>query len=346
MTLEELKIRRLTNQHLLQPADKITVAQTLCGLQAQFLSNAVHALGIRCETLDPGTLPEGLVKNWTLRGTMHVFAEKDLPLFLHGADRENRWDRPSWWNQRADWSLSPERQGYFSSVMLRALGEKPRSREELKALCRENGMTEPEENSMFHPWGGGIRELCEKGLAHYAVREEKIFCLTPPFTTVPEEEARLILARRYFEHYGPATIHDAMYFFHAPAKAVKSWLQRLPVQEAVLDGRAYYWVENGRDFSGHMPKCLFLAGFDPLLLGYEKKESLFLQPAHLRRVFNLAGIVMPTVLLRGQIVGKWKKKNRKLEVTLFASVSLADRKGIEAKAAALWKDLESVSFVE
>ncbi len=95
-----------------------------------------------------------------------------------------------------------------------------------------------------------------------------------------------------------------------------------------------------------MPKCLFLAGFDPLLLGYEKKESLFLQPAHLRRVFNLAGIVMPTVLLRGQIVGKWKKKNRKLEVTLFASVSLADRKGIEAKAAALWKDLESVSFVE
>ena len=49
---------------------------------------------------------------------------------------------------------------------------------------------------------------------------------------------------------------------------------------------------------------------------------------------------------RNRTVDRPKKKNRKLEVTLFASVSLADRKGIEAKAAALWKDLESVSFVE
>ena len=40
MTLEELKIRQLTNQYLLAPADKLTVMRDLCGVQAQFMTNA------------------------------------------------------------------------------------------------------------------------------------------------------------------------------------------------------------------------------------------------------------------------------------------------------------------
>jgi hypothetical protein len=35
------------------------------------------------------TVKNGLVKNWTVRGTVHVFNEEDLPLFIHcnnGAD--------------------------------------------------------------------------------------------------------------------------------------------------------------------------------------------------------------------------------------------------------------------
>jgi hypothetical protein len=44
MTIEELKIRQLTNQHLLDPADKMTVVRDLCGVQAQFFPNAMHSL--------------------------------------------------------------------------------------------------------------------------------------------------------------------------------------------------------------------------------------------------------------------------------------------------------------
>lgn len=47
MTLEELKIRQLTNQYLLAPADKLTVMRDLCGVQAQFMTNALHSLKIR-----------------------------------------------------------------------------------------------------------------------------------------------------------------------------------------------------------------------------------------------------------------------------------------------------------
>lgn len=75
MTIEEIKIRQLANQHLLQPTDKMTVLHDLCGVQAQFMVNAMHSLKIRCSDYNKDTVKNGLVKNWTVRGTVHVFAK-------------------------------------------------------------------------------------------------------------------------------------------------------------------------------------------------------------------------------------------------------------------------------
>ena len=213
MTREEIKLRQLTNQHLLKPTSREQVLQDLCGVQAQFFSNAQHAMKIR--SLESDETYSGLMKNWTLRGTMHIFSERDLPLFLRCGDqyRSNEWTEKSFWNQRSDWALSPERQKELSAIILLALAEKDRTREELKQLCREQGMTEQEESCMFHPWGGGIREMCERGFVHYAVQEEKVFRLSPLVEPPEQKQAELELARRYFTNFAPATIHDAMYFF-------------------------------------------------------------------------------------------------------------------------------------
>lgn len=180
MDREEIRLRRLAGQRLIAPEDKLSAARSLCGVQAQFMSNALHALRIRCSGFDEGAAADGLVKNWTLRGTVHVFAESDLPLFIRAEDyRKNEWSAPNWWNSRPDWVLTPERQRYLSDVVLAALGEGARTREELKETCRAEGMTPEEEQSMFHPWGGGVRQLCERGFMHYAASERKEFRLTP-----------------------------------------------------------------------------------------------------------------------------------------------------------------------
>lgn len=345
MTLEELKIRQITNQHLLRDAEKTTAARDLCGIQAQFFPNALHSLKIRCRDFDESTFAAGLVKNWTIRGTVHIFAEDDLPLFL-GAQtyRSDDWTIPSFWNQRDDWALTPSRQKELSELILTALRSGSRTREELKDLCRANGMSEAEEASIFHPWGGGIRELCERGFMHALVQEEKAYCLTPIFDPIPEEAAKLELARRYFTHIAPATIHDAMYFFRATAAQVKKWLDQLPVTSTECQGKTYFYIENGAQYCDAMPRCLFLAGFDQLLLGYEKKESLYLPQEHLRRVFNLAGIVMPALLLDGQIIGRWKKKNHKLTIELFAPISKRDITEIEQTARTLWGEAIRIDF--
>ena len=204
-------------------------------------------------------------------------------------------------------------------------------------------MTPEEEHSMFHPWGGGLRQLCERGFMHYAAEEKKEFRPSPVFEPMPEDEARLELARRYFRNYGPATVKDAAYFFGTTQAEVKKLLPRLPVETAVCEGRTYFSLGEAEP-EGVVPRCIFLAGFDPLMLGYEKRDSLFLPPEHLRAIFSLAGIVMPAVLLRGRVAGRWKRRGRRLSIELFSPADRQDTELLRESAAALWSEVTAIEF--
>ena len=333
MTLEEIKLRRLAGQHLLAPTDTQTVVKDLCGVQAQFLSHALHGLSIRCDEVNT----EGLVKSWTNRGTMHLFSVDDLPLFLH--EGRTHFLRPVD-TLESDAYISADRKAYYADLIVDAVSKGIDEREALKAVCEKAGMTESESQSLFHPWGGTIRALCEAGRICHKVQEKKAYQLCPDFEPMAEEPARIELARRYFTHFGPATIKDAAYFFGTTQTKVKSWLKQLSITETSLDGKSYFYINNGL-LSCKLPACLFLAGFDQLMLGYEKTESLFLPKEHMREIFNLAGIVRPAVLVNGTVVGWWNLKNRKLKITRF---SPTDQTLISDTAMELWNDLRQIEY--
>ena len=72
-------------------------------------------------------------------------------------------------------------------------------------------MTEQEERHVFHSWGGIMAELAQLGVICFQVREEKSYRLCPAFAPVSDIDAETALARRYFTHFGPATLRDAAY---------------------------------------------------------------------------------------------------------------------------------------
>jgi hypothetical protein len=334
MTLEEIKLRRLAGQYLLVPADTQTVVKDLCGVQAQFLSHALHGLSIRCAEVNT----DGLIKSWTNRGTMHLFSVDDLPLFLH--EGRTHFLRPVD-TMESDAYISADHKAYFADLIVDAVSQGVDEREALKTVCEKAGMTESESQSLFDPWGGTIRALCEAGRICHKVQEKKAYQLCPAFEPMAEEPARIELARRYFTHFGPATVKDAAYFFGTTQTKVKSWLKQLPVTETTLDGKSYFYIDNGLPV-GNLPGCLFLAGFDQLMLGYEKTESLFLPKEHMRDIFNPAGIVRPAVLVNGIVVGWWNLKNRKLQITLF---SPADKNLVDHTATTPWNDLKRIEVL-
>lgn len=334
MTMEEIKLQRLAGQHLLTSNDPQTVVKDLCGVQAQFLSHALHGLAIRCTEVNTS----GMVKSWTNRGTMHLFSVDDLPLFLH--EGRTHFLRPVD-TLESDAYITAGRKAYFVDLIVDAVSQGIDQRDALKALCEKAGMTEGECQSLFDPWGGTIRALCEAGRLCHKMQEKKAYQLCPAFEPMAAEPARLELARRYFTHFGPTTIKDVSYFFGTTQTMVKSWLKQLPVSETSLDGKSYFYIGNSLPV-GELPACLFLAGFDQLMLGYEKTESPFLPVEHMRDIFTLAGIVRPAILVHGTVVGWWNLKNRRLKITLF---SPADQTLIEHAAAGMWRDLKQIAFL-
>ena len=118
----------------------------------------------------------------------------------------------------------------------------------------------------------------------------------------------------------------------------------LPVESFDCENKTYYFINNGKTYNDDIPECIFLAGFDQLMLGYEKKESLFLKPENLRGIFNLAGIVMPSILFNGNVVGRLKKKNGTFTAELFGNVSEKDIKKIKESAAGLWNDITKTNI--
>ena len=338
MARNELALLRLSNQYLLRTGERMEVLRAMNGFQAQFLSNALYAMRLRSTAYDTAHAADSLVKSWTLRGTMHVFAEADLPLFLHDGCRYHSrdWTVPSFWNQRQNWALTPKRQAYFSDLIIDALAQGPMTREALKARCRAAGMTQAEEGSIFHPWGGGIRELCERGFLCGTVSEEKAFRLCPAFTPMEEQDALLEQTRRYFTNYGPASVRDAAYYFGTSQAEIEKRLARLPVKAAKYEGQQLFSLDSGRAPGQALPDCLLLAGFDPLMLGYEKKQSIFLPQEYLRGIFSLSGIVTPPVLLHGSVAGRWKHSGKRLLITQFRPFSQEERGFAEAAAAQFW----------
>ena len=334
MEREELLLRRLKGQYLLSPGEN--PSRDLCGLQTQCLRNAVHALRIRTEALSVS----GLVKTWTLRGTVHLIPEADLPLYIRHCGTAEDVCHSGWyqWTAGRCQANPPAREIELARMTVEAIAQGIDTRDELRCHLRICGMTEQEEARVFNPWGGMIAELANIGAIAFQVNmlydlrpdETKRYRLLEPFVPMEESAVRMELARRYFTHYGPATLRDAAYFFHWTQSEVKALLQQLPVHSADCEGRTYFWIGEEEELPT-MPEVRLLAGFDPLMLGYRKEDNPFLPQEHLRGIVNLAGIVNPAILLRGRVIGKWKEKNGKAEFTAFESICEADKRRIETE---------------
>lgn len=368
MTEWELMQIRLARQHLTVKADRRTVARDLLGVQAQFMVNALHSLRIRCrEMFSEEEAGEGLVKNWTVRGTVHVFDETDLGLFRHdpalyrsmnfrgyGFFDEKRlyWGlqkpygdeiRRAWEKDGCAWTLTPERQRHWSEFLLRQVADGIEEREALKEACRNAGMTAAETDAMFDPWGGGMRDLCERGFLHYRVQEKKAFVLTPPFIPMATERAEREMLDRYLRRYAPAAVRDMAYFFGWPQGKVKQILSGLPAERTEIDGNVYFWLGELPD-APEVPPCILLAGFDALMLGYKKEESPFLPPEFLRGIFNRAGIVLPAILLNGRVAGRWKQKNGVFGAELFGGCTSREKNAVSAAAEQCFGSLRKMEW--
>jgi hypothetical protein len=329
----------LRNQHLLKKAPSGTVVSDLCGLQAQFANNPKYALWIRGSDFDEDHWYGGLVKTWTLRGTLHTVPEEELGLFLSARGRPDGWS--------PGWNMEGRRMEYWSGFLLEQITGGICGREELKTKCRQKGISPDELSKVFHGWGGLMYEMSRRGLISYHPGTAKKFVPCSTVSWIEKNEARIILLRRYFRTFGPATIEDFLYFtgykkrdfvelIKSPvAGSIKNpalWPEQIDPELRVLSygGKNYYYAGE-LPGPGEIPPCIFLTGFDQLLMGYRDRSRL-LDERYKDLVTTNSGIVFPTVLLRGRLRAKWKKDGETLLITAFDRFSRQDKRLITETA--------------
>lgn len=336
LTRQELLRATLGAHFLLERGSRLDVLSGLCGLQAQFAANPAYALRIRARDFDARGWGEGLVKVWTLRGTIHVVRADELGLHLSARDRRGPW-RPSRWR-----NIPVELMPRWADFICERVAEGIDGRDELKEACRRAGMDEELLGQVFNGWGGLLKDMSDRGMIAYRPGIEKRFMLPPPIEWMGREEARLEVLRRYFAHFGPATPQDCAAFTGWGLTEVRALLRRggLPLREVSCDGVSYLCLgepADGVEGARGLPRCVFLAGFDQLVLGY-RDRSRFMDAGDARLVTNAAGIVFPTVMLRGRLRARWKKEPGRLVVTPFRPLSVTDQQAVSARGRRLFSD--------
>ena len=111
VTWSGANVRRLHRHALLPPAatgtDPAEIAAAICGAHAQVLSAAELSLALRIEEATRTAIQRALwddhrlIKTYGQRGTVHLLATEDLPIWTaalsaglpHRRDRNHRWTR-------------------------------------------------------------------------------------------------------------------------------------------------------------------------------------------------------------------------------------------------------------
>lgn len=288
----------------------------MLGLQSQFLRNAEWAAKLRGISLD--RQGERCFRAWTLRGTIHVHDAADYALYLHEGSRSPY--LRDYWNDTA--AMAMARKERAADRMLSLLTEGVTARREVIERFRMDGASQAELDYLFNPWGGLPRVLMERRQIVQTVSEELCYRPAPQAAPMAAEQAVWEQMRRYLMGYAPCGVEDAAYFFRYGKRLCKSLMDSCVASSAGLlvwrDGlvcRADRKPAGGED-------VYVLSGFDPLLVGYEKKTNPMVPPAALRAIYTLQGIIKPVVVAEGRCVATWGVRKGRVWLCPFGTDSV------------------------
>src|SRR5215212_8628186 len=203
---------RLSRQDFLQAVSRTG------GIQAQVLSAAELALWARVHELTRADIQtalwqeRSLIKTWAMRGTLHLLAANELPLFVAARSRH---DSRNWAGYFAYYGLTPAQQEAFLAAVPHVLGSEPMTRQQLAdALVSHTGISALRELIVSSGWGSPLKPSAFRGDLCFGPSQGQNVTFVNPrawlgaWQTLEPEAALQTIVRRYLQAYGPATRQD------------------------------------------------------------------------------------------------------------------------------------------
>jgi hypothetical protein len=139
------------------------------------------------------------------------------------------------------------------------------------------------------------------------------------------DEAVAALALRYFESRGPATALDfAWWSGLAPAEARAGLADvQSKLDSETIDGTVYWaGARAARLPDAALARAYLLPAFDEYLVAYKDRDAM-LAPKDVRRINAGGGLLAPTIVVGGRVVGTWRRTFERRGTVTIALVPFA-----------------------
>jgi Winged helix DNA-binding domain len=335
----QVTARRIVRQGLDAPSQAsrpAEIVRTLCGAHAQVLSAAFWSIGLRSASL---TAPEvrdalwtehSLVKTFGPRGTVHLLAAQDLPLWAGALSALP----PSHHGHTQEVRLTPEQTDEVVNAIAVALFDAEFTIDELgEAVISATGpwageRVMPAFNDMWPRWRMALAQAGFRGALCFGPNRGPKVTYTNPqrflpgFVPVEGRRALAWLLKSYLYAYGPATPQHFAQWLSAP----RSWATELfnalssELEPVEVNGSLAWVVAGDTAFpSSRLQSVRLLPYFDAYTVGSQPRELLFPGRAA-QRALTPSGQAgnYPVLLIAGTVAGVWhqRRSGRWLDITV------------------------------
>ncbi|TGL76747.1 winged helix DNA-binding domain-containing protein [Leptospira yasudae] len=346
MELSDIAELRLVS-HGISPVPKgktADVVSRLGALQGQDYFGTKWSIGLRLtnstdDEIETAISEKKIVRSWPLRGTLHFADAKDIrwmcgllgPRLI--ANNKKRYEE-----LELDSSVFKK----CNQLMIRELkGNRSLTRDELTSLFSKNGIDATKNRLSFILQRAGLDQILCFGERRgkeftYVLLDEWI--PDPGLSFKTPELASAELARRYFQSRGPATLYDYVWWSGMSVTDARKSVESIESElKSVTIGDPVYWMPKNLKSRKNPDETVYLLpGFDEFLLGYTDR-SASIDVAYQKRMIPANGVFSSTIVVRGKVLGTWKrtiqKKNEVLiEITPFAKPNKDLKNGISEAA--------------
>jgi hypothetical protein len=313
--------QRLVNQ-LIAPATLATPAQVVSRLgavQAQDYASALWAIGLRAEAATQQSVEQAIsnkeiVRTWPMRGTLHLVTAVDIrwllalltPRILANAARRHQ-------QLELDEATFVRAKALFVSALE---GGCQLTRSQMMDVLEKAGTTTTGQRGYHILWWAA-----QTGLICFGPRQgkEDTFVLLdewlPDGRSLNRKESLAELSRRYFTGHGPATLQDFGWWSGLPAADAREGLEMVKAElvSEEINGRTY-WFSAAALPETSLSGVHLLPAFDQYLLGYKERDAVLDPERAAQIVPGGNGVFKPILVVKGQVVGVWKRTIRKTKV--------------------------------
>lgn len=331
--------RRMRRQGLLarvprSPTAVPGLAATMLGAHAQVLSAAELSLGLRIEGATRADVRDALwrerslVKTYGPRGTVHLLAAADAPMWTGALSAIPGVGQPA-----RDVGLTAARTDAVVAAVGDALTGAELTADELtEAVVARTGpwagdLVMPAFQGMWPRWRQAMHTAAHRGVLAFGPNRGRQVTYTNPCVTPTERDAALAaLVRRYLHAYGPATPRHVARWLAAPQGWVSALLAELAgdgrIEPVEFEGVGPAWVAAG-DSAFPEPEAeregvRLLPYFDAFAIASHPRERLFPGRAFERALARGQAGNYPLLLVGGVVAGVWhqRRSGRRVTVTV------------------------------